>query len=76
MRVVVGEDSALFREGLALLLEDAGHEVAAKAADAPALIEAVDTQRPDLAIVDVRMPPDNTDDGARAAAGCARHIRR
>lgn len=67
MRVVVGEDSALFREGLARLLEDAGHEVVAKAADAPALIEAVDTQRPDLAIVDVRMPPDNTDDGARAA---------
>ena len=67
MRVVVGEDSALFREGLARLLEDAGHEVVAKAADAPALIEAVDTQGPDLAIVDVRMPPDNTDDGARAA---------
>jgi DNA-binding NarL/FixJ family response regulator len=67
VRVVIGEDSALFREGLARLLEDAGHEVVAKAADAPALIEAVDTQRPDLAIVDVRMPPDNTDDGARAA---------
>jgi DNA-binding NarL/FixJ family response regulator len=67
VRVVIGEDSALFREGLARLLEDADHEVVAKAADAPTLIEAVDTQLPDLAIVDVRMPPDNTDDGARAA---------
>ena len=67
MRVVIGEDSALFREGLARLLEDAGHDVVAKAADAPALIEAVDAQLPDLAIVDVRMPPDETDDGARAA---------
>jgi serine/threonine-protein kinase PknK len=67
VRVVIGEDSALFREGLARLLEDAGHEVVAKAADAPSLVEAVDTRLPDLAIVDVRMPPDHTDDGARAA---------
>ena len=67
VRVVIGEDSALFREGLARLLEDAGHDVVAKAADAPSLIQAVDDQLPDLAIVDVRMPPDNTDDGARAA---------
>jgi DNA-binding NarL/FixJ family response regulator len=67
VRVVIGEDSALFREGLARLLEDAGHEVVAKAVDAPSLVRAVDTELPDLAIVDVRMPPDNTDDGARAA---------
>ena len=67
MRVVIGEDSALFREGLARLLEDAGHEVVAKAADAPSLVQAVDKELPDLAIVDVRMPPDHTDDGARAA---------
>jgi serine/threonine-protein kinase PknK len=67
MRVVIGEDSALFREGLARLLEDAGHDVVAKAPDAPSLVRAVDTQLPDLAIVDVRMPPDHTDDGARAA---------
>jgi len=64
---VIGEDSTLFREGLARLLEDAGHEVVAKAADAPGLVQAVDNELPDLAIVDVRMPPDNTDDGARAA---------
>jgi DNA-binding NarL/FixJ family response regulator len=67
VRVVIGEDSALFREGLARLLEDAGHEVVAKASDAPSLVRAVDAEPPDLAIVDVRMPPDNTDDGARAA---------
>ena len=67
MRVVIGEDSALFREGLARLLEDAGHEIVAKAADAPGLVQAVDNELPDLAIVDVRMPPDHTDDGARAA---------
>jgi DNA-binding NarL/FixJ family response regulator len=67
MRVVIGEDSALFREGLARLLEDAGHDVAGRAADATALIEVVERERPDLAIIDVRMPPDSTDDGARAA---------
>jgi len=67
VRIVIGEDSTLFREGLARLLEDAGHEVAAKAADAPSLVAAVDAAAPDLAIIDVRMPPDLTDDGARAA---------
>jgi len=67
MRIVIGEDSALFREGLARLLEDAGHEVVAKAPDAPALLDAVAEHQPDLAVVDVRMPPDLTDDGARAA---------
>ncbi|MCC5578441.1 response regulator transcription factor [Microtetraspora sp. AC03309] len=67
MRVVIGEDSALFREGLARLLEDAGHDVVAKAQDAPGLIAAVASADPDLAIIDIRMPPDLTDDGARAA---------
>ena len=67
VRIVIGEDSALFREGLARLLEDAGHEVVGRAADAVALVEAVERERPDLAIIDVRMPPDSTDDGARAA---------
>jgi DNA-binding NarL/FixJ family response regulator len=67
VRVVIGEDSALFREGLARLLEDAGHTVLAKAADAPALLTAVEDHQPDLAIIDIRMPPDLTDDGARAA---------
>jgi len=67
VRIVIGEDSALFREGLARLLEDAGHEVVGRAADAVALVEAVERERPDLAIIDVRMPPASTDDGARAA---------
>ena len=67
MRIVIGEDSALFREGLSRLLEDAGHEVVAKAADAPSLVAAVASAAPDLAVIDVRMPPDLTDDGARAA---------
>ena len=67
MRIVIGEDSALFREGLARLLEDAGHAVVGRAEDATALVEAVERERPDLAIIDVRMPPDGTDDGARAA---------
>jgi DNA-binding NarL/FixJ family response regulator len=67
MRIVIGEDSALFREGLARLLDDAGHEVVGKAPDAVTLVGVVERERPDLAIIDVRMPPDGTDDGARAA---------
>jgi DNA-binding NarL/FixJ family response regulator len=67
LRIVIGEDSALFREGLASLLVDAGHDVVAKAVDAPSLIAAVDATAPDLAVIDIRMPPDHTDDGARAA---------
>ncbi|GIF96127.1 response regulator transcription factor [Catellatospora citrea] len=67
MRVVIAEDSALFREGLARLLEDAGCTVVAKVGDAGALLDAVREHQPELAIVDIRMPPDHTDDGARAA---------
>jgi DNA-binding NarL/FixJ family response regulator len=67
VRVVIGEDSALFREGLARLLTDAGHEVVARAGDAPTLLGEVRSHVPDLAVVDVRMPPDQSDDGVRAA---------
>jgi DNA-binding NarL/FixJ family response regulator len=67
VRIVIGEDFALFREGLARLLVDAGHEVVAKTGDADALEAAVHDARPDIAIIDIRMPPDNTDDGARVA---------
>jgi DNA-binding NarL/FixJ family response regulator len=67
VRIVIGEDSALFREGLASLLTDAGHEIVAKAGDAPSLVRAVAETTPDLAVIDIRMPPDHTDDGARAA---------
>ena len=65
---MIGEDSALFREGLVLLLRDAGHEVAAAVGDAEALEAAVAAESPDVAIADIRMPPGNEDDGARAAA--------
>jgi DNA-binding NarL/FixJ family response regulator len=67
MRIVIGDDSSLFREGLARLLADAGHEIVAKAVDATELMAAVTANHPDLAIIDIRMPPDLTDDGARAA---------
>lgn len=66
MRVVLAEDSALFREGLHRLLTEAGHEVVA-VGDADALAAAVRADRPDLVIADVRMPPTMADDGARAA---------
>lgn len=68
MRVVIAEDAVLLREGLAGLLEDAGHDVAARTGDAETLLAAVELERPDLAIVDVRMPPNHTDEGMRAAA--------
>jgi DNA-binding NarL/FixJ family response regulator len=67
VRIVIGEDSALFREGLARLLADAGHDIVGKAEDATTLIATVEREKPDLAIIDIRMPPDRTDDGARAA---------
>ncbi|WP_028061716.1 response regulator transcription factor [Candidatus Solirubrobacter pratensis] len=67
MRIVIGEDQALLREGIVRLLEDAGFEVVAEASDARELVRQVGEQRPDVAIVDVQMPPDNTDDGLRAA---------
>ena len=67
MRVVIGEDQALLRQGIVRLLEDAGFEVVAEAGDAPDLLRKVGAHKPDVAIVDVQMPPDNTDDGLRAA---------
>ncbi len=67
MRVVLAEDSMLLREGLIRLIEEAGHQVVAAVADAPSLLWAVDEHSPDVAVVDVRMPPTFTDDGLRAA---------
>ncbi|MCL2785288.1 MAG: response regulator transcription factor [Propionibacteriaceae bacterium] len=67
MRIILAEDSALLREGLVRLLEEAGHQVIACVGTAPDLIDAVAEDLPDLVITDVRMPPDNTDDGLRAA---------
>ncbi|MFF5211305.1 response regulator [Streptosporangium sp. NPDC000396] len=67
MRVVIAEDSVLLREGLARLLADGGIETAGVAHDGPGLVAAVAEHAPDLAIVDVRMPPTHTDEGLRAA---------
>ena len=67
MRVVIAEDTVLLREGLAGLLEDAGHTVPARVGDAEALLAVVAEHDPDLAIVDVRMPPSYEDEGMRAA---------
>jgi DNA-binding NarL/FixJ family response regulator len=67
MRVVIAEDAALFREGLVRLLEDRGHQVCAAVADGAALLEAVAAQHPEVAVVDIRMPPTHTDEGLRAA---------
>jgi DNA-binding NarL/FixJ family response regulator len=68
VRVVIAEDTVLLREGLAGLLEDAGHEVVGRAGDADVLLTLVGEHAPDLAVVDVRMPPAYDDEGTRAAA--------
>ncbi|WP_405754999.1 response regulator [Streptomyces sp. NBC_00073] len=67
MRAVIAEDSVLLRIGLVKVLEMAGFEVAAETGDAEALLSAVAAHQPDLALVDVRMPPGFTDEGVRAA---------
>ncbi|MFC7327125.1 LuxR C-terminal-related transcriptional regulator [Marinactinospora rubrisoli] len=67
MRVILAEDSVLLREGLLRLLVEEGHEVAAAVGDAEALLAAVDADPPEVAVVDVRMPPTHTDEGLRAA---------
>ena len=67
MRVVIGEDEALLREGLSLVLAQGGIEVAAIAGDAVTLVREVTEHQPDLVITDIRMPPGNADDGLQAA---------
>jgi DNA-binding NarL/FixJ family response regulator len=67
MRVAVADDAVILREGLARLLAEAGFEVVGLATDADALLELVERTRPDVAIVDIRMPPTHTDEGLRAA---------
>ena len=67
MRIVIADDAVLLREGAARLLEEAGFEVVAQAGDAEDLLRKVRAHTPDVAIIDVRMPPDNVDDGLRAA---------
>ncbi|MFC4787126.1 LuxR C-terminal-related transcriptional regulator [Nocardioides sp. MAHUQ-72] len=67
MRIVLADDSVLLREGLQLLLTEAGHEVVAAVGDGPAFVAAALRERPDVCVVDVRMPPSHTDEGLRAA---------
>ena len=67
MRVIIAEDQVLLREGLARLFQDGGHEVVASFGDAERLLPAVAGHRPDLVVVDVRMPPSFSDEGAQAA---------
>ena len=67
MRVVVADDSVLLREGVVRLLEENDFQVVAQAGDAEDLIRKVKAHKPDVAVVDIRMPPTNTDDGLRAA---------
>jgi DNA-binding NarL/FixJ family response regulator len=74
LRVVVADDAVLLREGLVRLLTESGHPVVAAVGDGPSLVEAVVEHRPDVAIVDVRMPPSHTDEGLRAAVEARRRV--
>jgi DNA-binding NarL/FixJ family response regulator len=72
VRVVVADDAVLLREGLVRLLGEAGHEVVATVGDGLAVVDAISRHRPDVSIVDVRMPPTHTDEGLRAAVEARR----
>lgn len=74
MRIVIAEDSAILREGLVQLLAMRGHDVLAAVVDAPALLKAVADDPPDVAIVDIRLPPGHTDEGLRAALQLRRDL--
>jgi DNA-binding NarL/FixJ family response regulator len=67
VRIVIGEDEALLRQGMTHLLERSGHQVVGSVADADELVRQVDERRPDVVVTDIRMPPDFTDEGLRAA---------
>ncbi len=74
MRVVIAEDLALLRDGITRLLRDNGMEVVAAVEDGDALVDAVERERPDIAVVDVRLPPGFTDEGLRAAIEARRRV--
>jgi DNA-binding NarL/FixJ family response regulator len=76
MRIVIADDAVLLREGLVRLLAESGHEVVAAVGDGPSLVDAIVTNRPDISIVDVRMPPSHTDEGLRAAVQARRLVPR
>jgi DNA-binding NarL/FixJ family response regulator len=67
MRVVIADDAVLLREGLVRLVEENGHTVVAAVGDGPSLVDAIAEHKPDVSIVDVRMPPSHTDEGLRAS---------
>jgi DNA-binding NarL/FixJ family response regulator len=74
VRVVVGEDSVLVREGIVRVLRQAGFDVVAQAGDAEELVRQVSAHKPDVAVVDIKMPPTETDDGLRAAMEIRRRL--
>jgi len=74
LRVVIAEDSALIREGIARLIEESGGTVVAKVGDGPSFVDAVLANRPDVSVVDVRMPPSQRDEGLRAAIEARRQV--
>ena len=74
MRVVIADDAVLLREGLVRLVEENGCTVVAAVGDGPALVEAIAEHKPDVSIVDVRMPPTHTDEGLRAAVEARRRV--
>jgi DNA-binding NarL/FixJ family response regulator len=74
LRVVIGEDDVLFREGLARILDAAGFDVVSTAGDAEALLRKALAHRPDVAVVDIQMPPERADDGLRAALELRRRL--
>jgi DNA-binding NarL/FixJ family response regulator len=76
LRIVVADDSVLLREGLIRLLTENGHDVVAAVGDGPSLVTAIETHGPDVSVVDVRMPPSNTDEGLRAAVEARRRVPR
>jgi DNA-binding NarL/FixJ family response regulator len=76
VRVIVADDSVLLREGLVRLLAENGHEVVAAVGDGPSFVEAAVRHRPDVSIVDVRMPPSHTDEGLRASVEARRLVPR
>jgi DNA-binding NarL/FixJ family response regulator len=74
MRVVIADDAVLLREGLIRLVEENGHTVVAAVGDGPSLVDAIVEHRPEVSIVDVRMPPSHTDEGLRAAVEARKKV--
>jgi DNA-binding NarL/FixJ family response regulator len=74
LRVIIAEDSTLLREGIARIIEESGGTVVAMVGDGPAFVDAVETHHPDVSVVDVRMPPDQRDEGLRAAIEARRRV--